>query len=363
MTKPFATYVVTDKGIRSVKDVLPGDYVYNSFTGKPMEVEHVVELQPGDVYRVAYSDGRISGYHENQRVVYETCIDGDNWQISYTIPKYISQDKNIPKSTIDRFRLELKSSHISPSPLADPYVAGPFLAYGDLDDPYINLPKVLANNVADARRMIEYLQCKYNMIDNVIVTTDKMYFTTADMKCIPWEMLLGDIGRERLTTLADSRVSMISDYLYASTNDKLQLIRGIFDLGFSKSLSTNYVAIRGTNFSRMGEVRNILSSLGVVSTVMFDRQSFISSGAGVTLYVLNGNIPELFYNRDEVANFVNESSDPNFNNPREISVGSATNISWKKGIQIKYNAYDIVLKGADRHKCYLSGNMLPKASV
>ena len=340
--------VLTNRGILDIGDVLPGDYVYNSFDSHPMLVEKVRLLPLGSIYRVNYSDKRIMLYHDSQSIIYDTYYYKNNMvNINYTSPDLLMTRANI-SSHIGQHRIDLSndSNNIFNLDVIDEYVIGPLLMYGDINDIYVNIPKIMFNNIDE-----EYIDsaCKY--IAGIRISNDKVYFRKlyhATKLC--WSDLLNsaiytDIKRENHIT------DILSSYLYTNISTRNRLVKGIIRMGTYKidEYSKNVIIYGGSNFSLTQILRNIMISLGINAEYTFIRNNNLN-----LLSIKFGDFEEFnYYCKNGYYCYT-----PYRNYKYFTSIKSIIKVPF-----LQQYSYHLQLHGNNKFGCFLTSNLIPIISI
>lgn len=246
--KYYPINIPTQRGIIELKDIVPGDYVFEYKSSEPIKVIDIPKPTKSKIYKVTYSDGTTQYVNDSDYIYTGTSI----------VPVYsVSTD-----TTFNDIRCyPIKYNNKVYSPLdPDPYIAGAFLIYGDYEDEFINLPSYMTgiNEVFAHKYSVEYDMDHINDVS-------KMYFKRIgdiDNKTITWkEFFNGE----------DINKIIPNKYAYASIKDRVQFIRGVFDTGYLlKIFRDDTVGIVNKSEERLKELQKILYSLGIISKVSYD---------------------------------------------------------------------------------------------
>lgn len=339
--------VLTSRGILDTRELVAGDYVYDAMTGEPIEVITTIKSGPDSIYRISYTDGRSYLYHRDQFVVTEfhpdVCHDGMKYPTQTSAHKVdsLTELSFKLKKAIDQFPLELKCSFNQWPLISDNYFIGPLLMFGDHTDVYV---KLYSTQTSRDTNYINYILTHYsNSIKLVDDRDGSIQFFHKNGDRMTWCELL------RLENLSESTIPQrIADYVYDSKDHRMQLIKGIFDFGFSRELTHANVAIDGrSDYARMKSFRSVLNSVGVTAHFMSDR--FRKS---MVMTVDNGNIPisDLFGDIDLIGEFANYDY-PDYS--KFVGFKSLMTLDFKSYV------YKIITSKQDQERYILAANMLP----
>lgn len=248
--------ILTDRGIVELKDILPGDKVFEYKTGNLLKVIGISEPSRSLINKITYSD---------RRVEYIRSCD-DLYTGKDIIPMLI-----VPKNQEfhDIKQYPVKFDHAVHNTLdPNPYIAGMFLMYGDYHDRFINLPSNMTgfNNINGFRYAVNnnLTPIKYN---------DKVYFKYADNSKnlrITWKQFFKDI--DIYATTKDVREGTIPDeYVMTSAKDRIQFVKGIFDIGYAPNLfDDKVVGIVNKSNRKLKALQELLWSLGILSKIEYE---------------------------------------------------------------------------------------------
>lgn len=340
--------VLTNRGILDIGDILPGDYVYNSFDGHPMLVKEIHLLPLGSIYRVNYSDKRIMLYHDSQSIIYDTYhhYKNNTVSINYTSPDLLMTHTNI-SSHIEQYQIDLSdnSNNIFNLDIIDEYIIGPLLMYGDINDIYVNLPKKLFNNIDE-----EYIDSSCKYITGAIIYDDKVYFRSSyHTTRLCWYDLLNSAIYANIRK-NNSITDILSSYLYTSVSTRSRLVKSIIKTGIYKidEYSKNVIIHISPNITLTQIFRNIMISLGINAEYVF---------------IINGNLNLLsikFRNSKEFIYYCMNGYI--FETPYSNYKGFTSIKSIIKVSEQRYS-YQLLLHGNDRFGCFLTSNMIPIISI
>lgn len=284
---PHDVKVLTTKGPRCIRDLTPGDMLYEYWTSQLLEVQEVVKSKIQMIWNIRYNDGRVTFGTASTPIVY-----GDR------IIPLIEAARMGKFPPIDTFAVEYHKEQITEPLFPDAYSTGALLLYGDYDDEYINLP---IDGICEPNNFIRFM---YNSEIAQVLGKDRIYFSwkhTSEEKCITWKEFFPKY--KMFVTSRDSLTPIIPiEYMEASILDRRKLIRGIFDAGFSKNVTPDCVATLNSSEFRLKEVQKILWSLGVTSKIIYNPIMPLSRGMNFRLEITGKykNYPGFFYSVDNI---------------------------------------------------------------
>ena len=167
---------------------------------------------------------------------------------------------NIKDSRIRLFPLIFLPDKVSRPLYPDPYVAGALFIYGNYDDEYLNLPldRYQVNNNFSHGYNVEYFP---------LLGKNTVYFQWKGKDTdhrITWKEFFPCY--EFFAKNKDTSMPPIpDDYMYSTYKDRVQFIRGVFDLGYMKSDSPDYASINHWSKERLELVQRMLWSMGIPS--------------------------------------------------------------------------------------------------
>lgn len=240
--------ILTNRGVVELKNIIPGDYVYEYKTGNLLKVIGIDEPCESLITHVIYNDKRIEYVRESDSI-----YTGNNIIES----RFINSQTKF--TDITQYPIELKN-RVTTLLDPDPYLAGAFLTYGIINDPYVNLPYYMTgiNDVFSNKYSIEYASNSVGLDGRVYFK----YINDPSGKRITWKQLFGeDIKLDKL----------FQKYLMSSIKNRTQFIRGIFDMGYSPALfRNNKIGVVCSSKTTLEMIQNILWSLGILSKVEYD---------------------------------------------------------------------------------------------
>lgn len=313
----FQSMIQTQHGIIPINYIEIGDKVYSYESGKELEVLGVSHRDE-DIYEIEYNDGRIS-YNTGRELKYLDKL------VLYQ--RYIDYGKKIT------------------NPLyPDPYITGALLIYGDVNDPYLNLPSdcIEVNNLFAHKYQLTY--------GGTISAEGKSYFRYIGdgiNKLITWEKFFENYTFSANQETYEDPPLIPLEYQRASITDRLKFIRGVFDVGYNKSIFVGNCGITHTSEEKLLEVQKILWSLGILSSM--------SDNDGYQLHVLGKHsmYPGHFYDIDSIEDLIKNEYAEHKYLKFKLQIKSVKFLT-------RIRTSDILLHKANM--AYLQENFLPKIS-
>lgn len=239
--------VLTNRGIIPAKDVLPGDFLYEYGTSKPLEITYIDIAHDRKMYDVRYTDGRVEKISEDENIYFNDKLYG---------PEEFTREMFDNVKPIKRFVTDYGKLYQDLDP--DPYTAGALLIYGDLDDPYINLP-------ADRAEADDVLIYKYHLTYATDTNSTKKYYSyIGSEEKIKWVDFFKGYTFFSKTHILDDPI-IPDEYMYAGVADRLQFISGAFDVGYSPLVTPDTVSMVHTDIVKLQIVQRMLWSLGIMT--------------------------------------------------------------------------------------------------
>lgn len=340
--------VLTNRGVLDIADVNIGDYLYEWRTGNPLEVKDIWMIPFRNMYEVKYSDGRVE-YHTDVEHLY---LD------EHFLPPHrpcceCMRTKHYP---INLYPTIFDKDKILSPLIPDPYVAAALMIYGDQNDPYLNYPldRTEANN---------QFSHKYNVDYFPQTGPNKAYFQrkgkTTDHR-ITWEEFFYRYSFYA-TTHKEGDSLIPREYLYASYNDRVQFVRGIFDMGYIQKRSPDTVSVFHTEKEKLEVVQQFLWSMGLISEIVYDDSAKTSRVWRLDIKGLFQDYPGFFYHRPYIENMIETDNrilkrDPLF----RVTVVDIR--AYECCSEMIHNPIPhIVLER--NHMVYTSANFLPRISI
>jgi hypothetical protein len=239
--------VLTQKGIVPVNKLLYGDKVYEYGTNRMLEVKSLIETQCDKSIKIIYSDGRIEMYFCNEDTLIRS-----NIKKACELSK---ADENIP---IPLCGIEFNPGKVKEPLYPDPYTAAALLIYGDFSEEYLNYPlnRVEANCVFSHKYNVDYFP---------LIKRNKVYFQWKGKETdhrITWAEFFPKYDFYAKTKCGDSP-AIPYDYMFASLKDRIQFIRGAFDMGYNKNITPESVSINHWSKDRLEWLQWIIRSTGI----------------------------------------------------------------------------------------------------
>ena len=243
--------VITTKGIVPITNVHIGDKLYEYGTGDPIEVKDIITTDCKNGVRLTFTDGRSE--------IYGCC--------EYVPVGVLVQAKDIVDKHIDGvfylYEVEFDRKRITEPLYPDPYVVGAFFMYGDYSDEYLNLPmgRYEANN---------NISHKYNIDYFPTIGNGKVYFQWKGKNTdhrITWKEFFS-----KYDFYAKDKCGVQPpiplDYMFGWKNDRVQFIRGAFDLGYHPELNPDRVAVNHWSKERLEWLQWMVWSMGIPAEIV-----------------------------------------------------------------------------------------------
>lgn len=342
----ISTIVHTQRGDIPIEKINIGDVVYEYKSQKQLKVQGYAKSKVEQIYCIEYNDGR-----KTYVTLSDLIFTGKN--IVKVKDKII--DKNIICYPIEQTPVIFSNNKVNDVLFPDPYIAGVLITYGDYDDKYINLPldRISANQL---------FAHKYNLDYAGKLGKNKVYFrwndipTEPNIEAITWKEFF-----PRYDFYATSK-NIIDDmipieYSQSSIQNRIQFIRGVFDIGYDLVMFPDSISIAHKHEFRLKEVQKILWSLGILSKVTYDPNL---PSANERLYRLDvigeySRYPSLFYD----INFIERVLE---NHYRIIYHDSTFQLNIESIYEFT-NGYMTNLILDKQNAIYLVDNYLPKVSL
>lgn len=293
-----ARTILTTRGVLDANDVLPGDFVYEWRTGNLLEVKEIKMMPFYEMFKLVYSDGRY------QYIVDPECIYLDQW----TLPPHhpfckctYTRDYPIKIYPIDFTK---GNEYGIEAPLdPDPYVAGALCIHGDQDQEELNwdFDRTEANN---------QFSHKYNVDYYPLIGPNENYFQwkgRVTEERITWKEFFGDIDFHATNPESDKIIP--DKYFYTSMKNRVQFIRGAFDMGYDETRSPDRVALYHTDRNKLVWVKKMLDSMGVSCHIYTDMRVDYKRKHWLEIQGPLNTWPGFFYHYDYIARMLNNSID------------------------------------------------------
>ena len=331
--------VFTQRGILNSCDVVPGDMVYEYITNKPLKVIKTKKSSIERVWKVKYNDERYEIQLNNDMI-----FNGNRIVPLLRVLEYHNIFPLTPH-IFTNFNKNIKS--LNPNP----YQAGMFFAYGDYEDKYINLPFDLIESINI------FFDERYQYITDE--ANNKVYFgiqsIDGNYNKIKWK----DYFKNYDFYAKDKLIKynpIPNEYMYASVDDRIQFIRGVFDIGLCKNYIGKNIMIAHNNKYRLKYIQKILWSLGILSIISYD--PYIPYCRHYRLDIVGdySSYAGLFYNVKNIENYFHNRYKSDF----KLNIQS---IECLCGGIIEPTAYMIQLQLEKPQSIYVTENYLPRISL
>ena len=243
--------VITTQGIKPINAVNIGDKLYEYGTGDPIEVKDIVHTQCKNSVKVTFSDRR--------EEIYGCC---EYIPVGVLVTAKELADREVP-GVFFQYEVEFDRKRIRDPLYPDPYVAGALFMYGDYQDEYINLP----SKRLEANANIFH---GYNIENHSIDTdNDKAYYKYSgkvDNPKITWKEFFS-----KYDFYAKDKCGIQPpiplDYMFAWKKDRVQFIRGAFDVGYNIKLNPDRVCVNHWCKERLEWLQWIIWSMGIPAEI------------------------------------------------------------------------------------------------
>lgn len=347
LIKKIPIIVLTSKGFKDIRNLVPGDIVYEYRTNKEYEVKDLKRRKINKLYNIEYTDGRSAIYSDNELLFTGNKI------IDIISALDIKEFPEIELYPFDNIMIKEK-------PFVDPYLAAIFIVYGDYNLNEISIPLDISKNLS-----LDILY-KYHMETYIDSDKNKIFFTYEySINKITWKEFFGnDLDMYSITKQITS--PLIPDqYMFSFKIDRWKFIRGIFDVGYNFKLFRDKVAIYHWSEDRLKWIERMLWSLGITCRIIYD-----PFGATETKpYVLEVTgqydcYPGFFYNGKYIMNHLfNSDSFYAKHNDDKMKIKSIKEITdLSELIQIDTNdTCNVILD--EPEVLFITDNYLPRVSV
>lgn len=329
--------VLTHRGIIDAKDVVPGDYLYEYGTNNMLEIKDIQRASDWSRYTAKYSDGRLEEYGKEELIYF-----GSQMYKPHIVVNQIFQRCQ----PIEQYSVGFGTNKVIAPLDPDPYVAGALLGYGDFHDEYMNLP-----NKKDA--IIDGISNKYNIDCIQEVEDGPVYFVyKGEEEKIKW---IDFFGKYEFILNTVNGPLFPKEYIYARFEDRVQFIRGLFDFGYSKTVTPDTVSLTMNDDLKIKLVQKILWSLGILNNIHYFNGKFQLDILGK-----DEDYPGFFYDYNNIANMANTDNVVYKTNPRFFLYIETVNFSVIK----PHMDDDILYFYTDKpNRLYWSANYLPRVTM
>ena len=247
------TIVVTTNGIKTIGDILPGDYVFSP-EGKPVRVDYISPVVTRDTYRISFDDGAevvATGNHIWN--VEQLCSNGKNkplaWKTKTVTTSEIRTDYNKRKAARIKCSRPLEFSYKELR--MAPYVLGVWLGDGR------NNRGMVCGHIDDEEIRTTIEESGYKLSYSA-QQNNTVYYTP-----------LGLRTKLREAGLLDNK-HIPEEYFFASTGQRRELLKGLMDTDgtCTKNGECRYV---GNNKKLCDGVHRLVLSLGYKSRIRAEK--------------------------------------------------------------------------------------------
>jgi len=265
---PVSTLIPTPTGYRRFGDLKVGDYVFSA-DGKPTKVQKIFPQGMKDAYKVTLSDGRSAVcckehlwgvyYHSHSDYKYKVM------ELSEMLEKGIRRPDQRYTKAGGKPKFWLPASPVCEYPEkklpVDPYVLGALIGNGCLTAPYLTISSNDEWQVAKTAERLGLTYKKNNSNYSWLFYKGEHYVRT------------DSIVPEQLCCLAGNKF-IPEEYFTSSVEQRKELLQGLFDADGSVDNSGNrlHVTYSTTSKKLAEDIRTLLLSLGIVSTIRLDNR-------------------------------------------------------------------------------------------
>lgn len=341
--KTFQQMVMSSKGITPITSLRPGDYVFDAITGAHIPILDVRVLPNEEPIQVTYSDGRGEVYHPDQYIVthygvgsisyHEMCMCKIEAFMNY--PEIVSN--HLTKITQNGINIRSKDVIIDNT---DIYLIAPFIVFGDLSDPYMNLPSYMTNDLS------YWLKIRPNMVPDTHVRSDKVYFLDNMLSQLRWEKSKFGIFDE----LDFSIEKYLTRIRLSKLGNVCRFIRAICDINIDRVTLRNNHVINIKLYDIPEHIAEILRDMIIMAGVTCKLEYMIYRNKRIRcIRILGGDVTALVTDEDIIADILKYV-------PREENSVSIDDV---KIIHEDIKMYQLIVPEEYYHKCYLSPNIIP----
>ncbi|MCM1215417.1 MAG: hypothetical protein NC548_12965 [Lachnospiraceae bacterium] len=340
---PYDDFVLTTNGSKCISHLTPGDILYEYGTSEPLEVQEVIKTDIQTIWSIEYNDKRKMHGTESTPIIY-----GDRM---FPLKDAVRIGKYPPLPT---FALDFYKGHIESPLFPDPYMAGALLIHGDYDDEYVNLPietRATPNN---------FIRFKTTSAIAEILGEDKIYFHwkhKSSTERIKWKEYFPPVHMMYVTWRQAGTPIIPVSYMRASINDREKFIRGVFDVGYNRSVIPDNVGTMNCELTHLEEVQKMLWSLGYLSKIVYNPMIKLSNGKNWRLELLGNyqNYPGVFYDISHIRHALDRDNK---------IVPKEPNMRLKiKKIERIGRGYTYKVRVNKPHAICVTSNFLPKVTI
>lgn len=335
-----------------IRDLIPGDKLYEYKTNNLLEVQSVEKLPKGVIWEITYNDGRLA-YVSSHDMIYtgkqisktEVCADKCLIRNPY-------DNARVTPTVIKQFPVDFAKDIIIESLNPDPYIAGALLIHGNFDFDYINLPM-------DRESADNHFSHKYILDFSEIPTENGLCFYQYKgldkSNAITWSSFFKFHRIYPVTRCMEDPI-IPAYYRRASMSDRWKFVMGAFDIGYSKKLFPNSVSISAADEYRLILLQRMLCSLGVLSRVSYDGTLNDKLGRCYRLDILSplDTYPRFFYDIGHIEKTLQNDNRFSFNEKFKLRIES---------IKRHTEGYMYNVRLSKPNAIYLDSNFLPRVSL
>ena len=265
---PVSTLIPTPTGYRRFGDLKVGDYVFSA-DGKPTKVQKIFPQGMKDAYKVTFSDGRSAVCcKEHLWGVYYYSHSGFKYKVielSEMLKKGVRRSDPRYTKAGGKPKYWIPASPVCEYPEkklpVDPYVLGALIGNGCLTAPYLTISSNDEWQVAKTAERLGLTYRKNSSNYNWLYYKGGHYVRT------------DSIVPEQLCCLAGNKF-IPEEYFTSSVEQRKELLQGLFDTDGSVDNSGNrlHVTYSTTSKKLAEDIRTLLLSLGIVSTIRLDER-------------------------------------------------------------------------------------------
>lgn len=343
--------VITPRGDIPIKNIRPGDYVYNYLTNEVKEVKDVKRVADR-CFSVIYSDGRILSCLNSDLV-----LDGGEIIDMETFKYHISN-----QSIKDLFtRIYYFNCDETPRNAA---LIGALYTYGDWSKNNINLPITPSKAYELYGDTYEYKLMKHKIGDNDLFTefinpTLEGFMNTS----LFWtnKIKYTDVFyREYFTEIYDKEKRTIPKrYMYGSYKTRNQFMNGVVDMGKHFFTEAGELTIYCGNKYIVKELQKMLWSMGIISTSIYSpgHSKIFGYDYNITIRKRGNKVPEFIYNIQDIKDINNKQNQKNYEFIPDFKVVPV----MIKEMPNMIMTYNIMLDKPNQP--FLLSNFMPKISL
>lgn len=290
--------VPTPMGWRLVKDIRPGDYLFDRY-GKPTRVKNIFPQGAIDAYEVVLRDGRrlVTSADHNWLACRMSTIKGrgrkPSWKVVTTIDMLAAGVLINHSSGFNTSRFGIPTASggvefaVRPESLpVHPYVLGAFIGNGCCTENYL----ALSSHTDEVPRKVATLLGKGITVRRRSQNNWTWDFFYADGSRVYTRDILGEV-EDAVMCYSDEKY--IPDaYMVASRKERFELVRGLMDTDGSIYPAGGRFTVRYSTTSRMltYNFKDLLGSLGMVVGIGMDNRSGAGKYSSEECFNINVNV-------------------------------------------------------------------------